>query len=102
MSSWLRLRQPLDRCRSGVGAVTRGPTRVIRIEWDPDTDTLTGSVVGHGALYDTAAFFTSLSPIPQSDASAPDLATKRETTDPPRSRPYRDSTVKGSAAPSAW
>jgi superfamily II DNA or RNA helicase len=33
--------------------------RVLRIEWDPDTETLTGSVVGHGALYDTAAFFTS-------------------------------------------
>jgi superfamily II DNA or RNA helicase len=33
--------------------------RVLRIEWDPDTETLTGSVVGQGALYDTAAFFTS-------------------------------------------
>ena len=33
--------------------------RVLKIEWDPDTETLTGSVVGQGALYDTAAFFTS-------------------------------------------
>ncbi len=32
--------------------------RVLRIEWDADTTTLTGSVVGHGALYDTAAFFS--------------------------------------------
>ncbi|MHB1809648.1 MAG: DEAD/DEAH box helicase [Solirubrobacteraceae bacterium] len=31
--------------------------RVLRIEWDPGTTTLTGSVVGHGALYETAAFF---------------------------------------------
>ncbi|MGH2903536.1 MAG: SNF2-related protein [Solirubrobacteraceae bacterium] len=31
--------------------------RVIAIEWDADTQTLTGSVVGQGALYDTAAFF---------------------------------------------
>jgi len=33
--------------------------RVLRIEWDPNIATLTGSVVGQGALYDTAAFFTS-------------------------------------------
>jgi hypothetical protein len=33
--------------------------RVLAIEWDADTNTLTGSVVGRGALYDTAAFFTS-------------------------------------------
>jgi hypothetical protein len=33
--------------------------RVLRIEWDPGTETLTGSVVGQGVLYDTAAFFTS-------------------------------------------
>ncbi|MGA2163820.1 MAG: DEAD/DEAH box helicase, partial [Solirubrobacteraceae bacterium] len=32
--------------------------RVLKLEWDPDTATLTGSVVGKGALYDTAAFFT--------------------------------------------
>jgi len=31
--------------------------RVIAIEWDPGADTLTGSVVGQGALYETAAFF---------------------------------------------
>jgi len=31
--------------------------RVLAVEWDADTDTLTGSVVGQGALYDTAAFF---------------------------------------------
>jgi superfamily II DNA or RNA helicase len=33
--------------------------RVIAIEWNADTGTLTGSVVGQGALYDTAAFFAS-------------------------------------------
>jgi hypothetical protein len=33
--------------------------RVVTIEWDPDVNTLTGAVVGQGALYDTAAFFTS-------------------------------------------
>lgn len=33
--------------------------RVLAIEWDADTETLTGSVVGQGALYDTAAFFAS-------------------------------------------
>ena len=32
---------------------------MLAIEWDSDTETLTGSVVGQGALYDTAAFFTS-------------------------------------------
>jgi len=31
--------------------------RVVAIKWDPDADTLVGSVVGQGALYDTAAFF---------------------------------------------
>ncbi len=31
--------------------------RVVAINWDPDADTLMGSVVGQGALYDTAAFF---------------------------------------------
>jgi len=33
--------------------------RVLAIEWDPDTETLSGSVVGHGALYSTEASFTS-------------------------------------------
>ncbi|MEA2221807.1 MAG: hypothetical protein QOH83_183 [Solirubrobacteraceae bacterium] len=32
--------------------------RVVAIAWDPSAETLTGSVVGQGALYDTAAFFT--------------------------------------------
>jgi superfamily II DNA or RNA helicase len=32
--------------------------RVLAVEWDAGTKTLTGSVVGQGALYDTAAFFT--------------------------------------------
>lgn len=32
--------------------------RVLAVEWDVGTGTLTGSVVGQGALYDTAAFFT--------------------------------------------
>jgi hypothetical protein len=31
--------------------------RVVAIEWDPSAETLTGSVVGQGALYSTAAFF---------------------------------------------
>jgi hypothetical protein len=31
--------------------------RVVAIERDPNAETLTGSVVGHGALCDTAAFF---------------------------------------------
>ncbi|MFY9265602.1 MAG: SWIM zinc finger family protein, partial [Solirubrobacterales bacterium] len=31
--------------------------RVASIEWDPNAETLTGSVVGEGALYSTAAFF---------------------------------------------
>ena len=33
--------------------------RVATIEWDPDIKTLTGAVVGQGALYNTAAFFAS-------------------------------------------
>jgi superfamily II DNA or RNA helicase len=33
--------------------------RVLAIRWDADSATLTGSVVGQGALYDTAAFFVS-------------------------------------------
>ena len=32
--------------------------KVLAIEWDAKEETLTGSVVGHGALYDTAAYFT--------------------------------------------
>jgi len=32
--------------------------RVLAIEWDAKDETLTGSVAGQGALYDTAAFFT--------------------------------------------
>ena len=32
--------------------------RVMAVEWDGATETLIGSVVGNGALYDTAAFFT--------------------------------------------
>ncbi len=43
----------------GRGRSYARSNRVLKIEWDPDTATLTGSVVGHGALYDTAAFFTS-------------------------------------------
>ncbi len=31
--------------------------RVLEVDWDPDGRTLTGSVVGQGALYDTRAFF---------------------------------------------
>ncbi len=43
----------------GRGRSYARANRVLKIEWDPDTATLTGSVVGNGALYDTAAFFTS-------------------------------------------
>ncbi len=43
----------------GRGRSYARANRVLKIEWDPDTETLTGSVVGQGALYDTAAFFTS-------------------------------------------
>ena len=32
--------------------------RVLALEWDADTATLTGSVVGNGALYSTGAFFS--------------------------------------------
>jgi superfamily II DNA or RNA helicase len=32
--------------------------RVLALAWDADTTTLTGTVVGQGALYETAAFFT--------------------------------------------
>ncbi|MGA2929088.1 MAG: SNF2-related protein, partial [Solirubrobacteraceae bacterium] len=32
--------------------------RVVTIEWDPEGDTLLGRVVGLGALYDTAAYFS--------------------------------------------
>ncbi len=32
--------------------------RVLRLAWDAGTATLTGSVVGNGALYDTGAFFS--------------------------------------------
>ena len=31
--------------------------RVAKVQWDPDAATLTGAVVGQGALYETAAFF---------------------------------------------
>jgi superfamily II DNA or RNA helicase len=34
-------------------------SRVVAIAWDPNAETLTGSVAGHGAMYDTAAFFAS-------------------------------------------
>ena len=49
----------------GSRSFTRGldyaqNNRVLAIEWDASTGTLTGSVVGQGALYDTAAFFTSI------------------------------------------
>ena len=31
--------------------------RVHAIEWDPEEETLSGSVIGHGAIYSTAAVF---------------------------------------------
>jgi len=39
----------------GRGRVYARRDRVVSIEWDPDGETLTGSVVGQGALYSTAA-----------------------------------------------
>jgi superfamily II DNA or RNA helicase len=54
----------LSEVESAVGARSfqRGRSyarskRVRSVEWDPSAETLTGSVVGNGALYDTAAFF---------------------------------------------
>jgi len=54
----------LSAVEAAVGATTfkRGRAyardrRVTRIEWDAEAATLTGSVTGHGARYDTAAFF---------------------------------------------
>lgn len=41
--------------------------RVLKVEWDSHTETLTGSVLGQGAVYSTTAFFTS-------DDGAPALA----------------------------
>ncbi len=34
--------------------------RVVKLEWNPHTQALTGSVIGHGAVYATAAYFTSV------------------------------------------
>jgi len=45
-------RQSFDRGRTYASG-----GRVARVEWDPDDDTLTGSVVGHGAIYQTTAYF---------------------------------------------
>src|SRR4051794_244683 len=53
----------LGEVEAAVGATSfkRGRSyargRVLKISWVPDDDKLVGSVVGHGALYDTAAFF---------------------------------------------
>ncbi len=54
----------LSRVEAAVGSRSFGRgrgyarrDRVVSIEWDPDGETLTGSVVGQGALYSTAAFF---------------------------------------------
>src|SRR5512132_2540716 len=54
----------LSELESAVGArsLQRGRSyarakRVLSAEWDPSAQTLTGSVVGNGARYDTAAFF---------------------------------------------
>ena len=41
-----------------AGSYARGG-RVLSIRWDGAAETLTGSVVGHGAMYETAAFFAS-------------------------------------------
>ena len=48
--------------RLGPGAFKRGSAyargnRVVSATWDADTDTLSGSVIGHGALYRTIATF---------------------------------------------
>src|SRR5581483_4221335 len=54
----------LSRVQSAVGrrSFERGRAyarqgRVVRVEWDPDGVTLTGSVVGNGGLYETQAYF---------------------------------------------
>lgn len=44
----------------GSTSFTRGrgyanSNRVLTLEWDPEIDTLLGTVVGHGGLYDTPA-----------------------------------------------
>jgi hypothetical protein len=54
----------LDEVEAAVGARSfqRGRTyarsnRVLAFDWDPDEETLSGSVLGQGALYSTTAFF---------------------------------------------
>jgi superfamily II DNA or RNA helicase len=47
----------------GAQAFKRGrgyarANRVVALDWDADVETLTGSVVGQGAVYSTCAFFT--------------------------------------------
>jgi len=39
------------------GRVYARGKRVLGVEWDPDGQTLSGTVVGHGAVYSTSAFF---------------------------------------------
>ncbi|MGH9223539.1 MAG: SWIM zinc finger family protein, partial [Acidimicrobiales bacterium] len=34
--------------------------RVLKVDWDPHTESLTGSVIGQGARYTTTAFFASI------------------------------------------
>jgi superfamily II DNA or RNA helicase len=54
----------LSTVEAAVGATSykRGRTyatggRVLKLEWDPEIDTLLGRVIGNGAVYDTAASF---------------------------------------------
>ena len=39
------------------GRAYAGGNRVLRTEWDPAEEALTGSVLGHGGLYNTVAYF---------------------------------------------
>ena len=53
-----RWRRSSGRGRFSAGAATRARNRVLELEWDAGTATLTGTVVGNGALYSTCAFFS--------------------------------------------
>ncbi|HEY5342904.1 MAG TPA: DEAD/DEAH box helicase [Solirubrobacteraceae bacterium] len=102
----------------GRGRSYARANRVLKIEWDPDTETLTGSVVGQGALYDTAAFFASdgdgslafddgecTCPVGYNCkhvAAIVIAATDGRGADPPRRRQRPPLTVAAAAQPQSW
>jgi len=102
----------------GRGRTYARANRVLKIEWDPDTETLTGSVVGQGALYDTAAFFTSgrdgslefddgecTCPVGYNCkhvAAIVIAASDGRGADRPRRRQHRPLTVTEAAQPQSW